>query len=54
MIYPMAMETIATKISCETKARAAAVAKRRRLSLSGLLRKAVENEIRMEKPRPLG
>jgi hypothetical protein len=48
------METIATKISRETKARAAAVAKRRRLSLSGLLRKALENEIRMEKPRTWG
>ena len=48
------METIATKISLETKARATAVAKRRRLSLSGLLRKALENEIRMEKPRTWG
>ena len=54
MVYLMAMETIATKISRETKAKAAAVAKRRRLSLSGLLREALENEIKMEKPRTWG
>jgi len=48
------METIATKISRETKARATAVAKRRRLSLSGLLRRALENEIKLEKPRTWG
>ena len=54
MVYQPIMETVATKISRETKARAAAVAKRRRLSLSGLLRKALENEIRIEKPRTWG
>ena len=48
------METVATKISRETKSRATAVAKRRRLSLSGLLRRALENEIRMEVPRTWG
>jgi len=46
--------TIATKIPLETKARAAAVAKRRRMSLSLLLRTALENEIRTEKPRTWG
>jgi hypothetical protein len=48
------MDTIATKIPRETKARAAAVAKRRKVSLSGLLRTALENEIRLEKPRTWG
>ncbi len=48
------MTTVATKVSAETKARAAAVAKRRRMSLSLLLRTALENEIRMEKPRTWG
>jgi post-segregation antitoxin (ccd killing protein) len=54
LVYLFAMETIATKISLETKARATAVAKRRRLSLSGLLRRALENEIRSERPRTWG
>jgi post-segregation antitoxin (ccd killing protein) len=48
------MDTIATKVSRETKARATAVAKRQRLSLSSLVRRALENEIRMEKPRTWG
>jgi len=48
------METIATKIPREIKARAAAVAKRRKTSLSSLLRSALENEIRAEKPRTWG
>ncbi len=51
---PCGVETIATKIPRETKARAAAVAKRRRMSLSGLLRTALENEIRAAKPRTWG
>jgi hypothetical protein len=48
------METIATKIPREIKAQAAAVAKRRRMSLSGLLRLALEKEIKTSKPRTWG
>lgn len=48
------MDTVATKIPHETKALAAMVAKRRRLSLSGLLRAALENEIKTAKPRTWG
>jgi hypothetical protein len=48
------METVSTKIPRETKARAAAVAKRRRTSLSSLLRTALENEIKAERPRTWG
>lgn len=45
------METVATKISRETKARAVAVAKRRKTNLSSLLRIALENELKSERPR---
>jgi len=48
------METIATKIPRATKARAAAAAKRRRLSLSGFLRTALENEIKAGRPQTWG
>ncbi len=48
------METVATKVPREIKARASAVAKRRRMSLSGLLRAALENEIKAAKPRTWG
>ncbi len=48
------MDTIATKIPREIKAQAAAVAKRRRMSMSGLLRLALENEIKTSKPRTWG
>jgi hypothetical protein len=48
------MDTVATKVSRETKARASAVARRRRMSLSGLLRTALENEIKTARPRTWG
>jgi post-segregation antitoxin (ccd killing protein) len=48
------MDTIATKIPREIKAQAAMEAKRRRLSLSALMRLALENEIKTAKPRTWG
>jgi len=48
------METVATKISLDTKRKATAVAKRRKVSLSGLLRTALENELKAEHPRTWG
>jgi hypothetical protein len=48
------MDIIATKVPRKIKARAAAMAKRRRMSLSGLLRLALEKEIKTSKPRTWG
>jgi len=45
------MDTVAAKVSRETKARAAIVAKRRGMSLSSLVREALENEIKNAKPK---
>jgi len=53
-VYLGSMPTISTKIPRETKLQASAVAKRRRMSLSGLLRVALEKEIRSAGPRTWG